>query len=192
MKEIVGFAHRLFGDDMELIEFKKPDSEQTILYIVANADLGWRKIGIGFGGRLDKWRREGWVIEQLQTFDDRESALFAETQVKKALFTDVVTLKDRVLPADGHTEIWPIEWGTFDLKELKELVDSFQEKLTLLFMDNLRSHQVRELIEKLGEEFIHQADTAENTESLDRLRDQLEELRSAINARRQKLSRPEN
>lgn len=173
---------------MELVEFKKPDSEQTILYIVANADLGWRKIGIGFGNRLDKWRREGWVIEQLQTFDDRESALFAETQVKKALYTDVVSLKDRVLPADGHTEVWPIEWGTFDLKELKEIVDSFQEKLMQLFMNNLHSHQFREAME----EFLSQVEAAESTASLDRLRDQMDVLRSAINARKQKLSRPEN
>lgn len=177
---------------MELVEFKKPGGEQTILYIVANADLGWRKIGIGFGGRLDKWRREGWVIEQIQTFDDRESALFAETQVKKALYTDVVSLKDRVLPADGHTEVWPIEWGTFDLKELKEIVDSFQEKLKQLFMKNLHSHQNREVMEEFLSRFLIQVESAESTASLDRLRDQMEELRSAINARKQKFSRPEN
>lgn len=32
-------------------------------------------------------------------------ARFAETQVKKALYTDVVSLKDRALPTDGHTEV---------------------------------------------------------------------------------------
>lgn len=100
----------------------------------------------------------------------------------------MVSLKDRVLPADGHTEVWPIEWGTFDLKELKEIVDGFQEKLMQLFMNNLHSHQVRELIEEL----LSQVEATESTASLDRLRDQIEELRSAINARKQKLSRPEN
>lgn len=177
---------------MELVEFKKPDSEQTILYIVANADLGWRKIGIGFGGRLDKWRREGWVIEQLQTFDDRESALFAETQVKKALNIGIVSLKNRVLPADGHTEVWPIEWGTFDLQVLKEIVDSFQMKLRRLFLNNLYSNQFREIIEELGEAILRGDDVNWNTAALDRFQDQLEELRSAIDSRKQEWGRPEN
>lgn len=97
-----------------------------------------------------------------------------------------------MLPADGHSEIWPIEWGTFDLKDLKELVDSFQEKLMQLFMNNLHSNQVRECIEELAEAILRGDDVNWNTAALDRFQEQLEELRSAINARKQKLSRPEN
>lgn len=97
-----------------------------------------------------------------------------------------------MVPADGHTEIWPIDWGTFDLKELKEIVDSFQEKLTQLFVDNLRSHQVREAMEEFLSRFLIQVEAADSTASLDHMRDQMEELRSAINAGKQKFSRPEN
>lgn len=47
-------------------------------------------------------------------------------------------------------------------------------------------------MEEFLSRFLIQVESAESTASLDHMRDQMEELRSAINARKQTFSRPEN
>lgn len=166
----------------EISELKKPGTDQTILYIVANEELGWRKIGVGFGGRLDKWRREGWVIEQMATFDTREEALFAEAQVKKVLSIMSFDESDekvlgRMLPREGATEVWPIEWGTFDLREYKALVDQFSVDVNSMFQQLFLTNGLLHIIDGVKDRLSRGENVDENLKILGSLEMGVDEMR---------------
>lgn len=113
-------------------------SEETILYIVANESLGWRKIGIGFGSRLEKWRREGWVLEQQALFPSRDLALVAERLVINQLPEISAELMDfcGAKPLDeGHTETWLIGTETIDLQKVAEAVTEADRRVSRQFSD---------------------------------------------------------
>lgn len=101
--------------------------EPTILYVVANESLGWRKVGIGFGNRLEKWRRDGWVLEQQALFVAREDALLAESMLKRQIATFYFDRSE--LPADGYTEMWPYRWGTVDVAAVHRCVSEFIQQI---------------------------------------------------------------
>jgi hypothetical protein len=107
---------------------RQSKSDETILYVIANERLGWRKIGIGFGHRLEKWRSEGWVLEQQALFSTRTHAALAEQAVKMKLaaaFPHGFADRPREKLSEGSTEAWPYDYETIDLAQIKEATETF-------------------------------------------------------------------
>lgn len=128
--------------------------QETILYLIANKELGWRKIGIGFGNRLEKWRREGWVLEQQVLFETRSDALLAESMLKRhisSLYLQHLTPLD-----EGHTESWPYEYGLIDLIKVKEAVDNFT-----MAIDDIWPNMLMANVIDLIDEFVRNLATGE-------------------------------
>ena len=116
-----------------------PD-ESTFLYLFSHESWGLYKIGIGFGTRLEKWRREGWKLEQQVLFPTREEALFAESLVKRELRLLADPLRGTFLredledPDEGFTEVWPYSWGPVDLNEVVAISDRATWQVRSLFV----------------------------------------------------------
>jgi len=116
-----------------------PD-ESTFLYLFSHEPRGLYKIGIGFGNRLEKWRREGWKLEQQILFPTREEALFAESLVKRELRLLADPLRGTILhehledPDEGFTEVWPYSWGPVDLNEVTAISERATWQIRALFL----------------------------------------------------------
>ena len=112
----------------------KSDNE-TLVYVIAHEERGWRKVGVGFGHRLERWRRDGWTLEQQVLCPTRTQALDVEAAVKRVLRTFRFDELGLMPTGEGATEMWPSSWGTVDLTAVNQAVRDHSAALLNATMD---------------------------------------------------------
>ena len=155
--------------------------ESTFLYLVSNEDLGYYKVGIGFGNRLEKWRREGWKLEQEVLFERRQHAEFAELLVKRVLADLKIPLAGSQLRHDlpsldeGSTESWPFSWGSIDLTRVAEIANSAWFEIGHMLVSGA--------LQGVVDGVFHLVDSVETEQDYEEALDGLDRVQKALQAK---------